>query len=215
MQLSRFNPSANLLSTGQVLIASGVNARQVEFYQPAAATSAPIISNVSPNPLSGFSLITITVTGTNFSQGAVVQDNFLPLQTTFVSSTQLTAVLPQSSLLVPGNHQIQVKNLQAATLGTFTVTVINPSLQANASSLSFGNVNVGSSSATMSVRFLNQGNAPLKLDSLVLSGTNNDFAFDTGQTTCPSGSLTLAPLASCMAAVKFAPSSVGSHSGQL
>ena len=60
----------------------------------------------------GGSSFTLTVNGTGFVSGSVVQWNGTPLATIFVTASQLTAVVPASDI---------------ATAGTVLVTVVNPS----------------------------------------------------------------------------------------
>ena len=73
---------------------------------------APTISSISPaTTVAGSGNFTLTITGTNFVNGAVVRWNGNPRPTTFVSSTQLTAAIPASDV---------------ATAGTANVTVFNP-----------------------------------------------------------------------------------------
>jgi hypothetical protein len=80
------------------------------------------ISNSNPVPIltsldsaatsEGHADLTLTVNGSSFISGSVVQWNGTPLATTFVNPTQLTAVIPAADL---------------AEEGTATVTVVNPS----------------------------------------------------------------------------------------
>jgi uncharacterized protein (TIGR03437 family) len=72
----------------------------------------PTISSLSPNSaIAGGPAFTLTVNGTNFLSGAVVQWNGAALVTTFVSPTQLTAGVPAALI---------------ASVGTASVTVVNP-----------------------------------------------------------------------------------------
>ena len=87
------------------------------------SNQVPYVTGVAPNPLPP-GPFTLTVTGSRFLNGAQVLWNGLPLTTSFVSSTQLTAV---------GN---------AAQLGNASVGVANPGPGAVSSFLS---VNVVSS----------------------------------------------------------------------
>ncbi len=210
--VTRTSPTANLLSTGQVLVAGGTSARQVDFYQPPVAVPAASVASVSPNPVTGFTPVTITVQGANFAPGAVVADSGQALQTTFVSSAELTAVFPQSGLLLAGNHTIQVKNIQDARVANYTLSVVNPQILISggvAGGIPFGNVTLGMT-ASQSVTVTNEGNATLTLNSFGISGTNSaDFTVNAGGTTCPLQGSTLAPQASCVIDIQFAPSSVG------
>lgn len=221
--VERTSPTANLLSTGQVLVSGGsdFSLTRVDFYQPGVAVPAPLLASVSPNPVTGFSPVSITVQGANFAPGAVVADEFVGsnLQTTFVSETELTAVFPQSSLLLPGNHTLFVQNIQDARFASTTLNVVNPQMASSGNSGVttgfFGNVTLGTS-ASQSVTFTNQGNATLTLNSFGISGTNAaDFAISASGTTCPLQGGTLAALASCVVDMQFTPPAVGSFSAEL
>jgi hypothetical protein len=76
--------------------------------------SNPVPTTTSLNPASavvGGAAFTLTVNGSNFVTGSVVQWNGSARTTTFVSSTQLTAAIPATDI---------------AATGTATVTVFNP-----------------------------------------------------------------------------------------
>jgi hypothetical protein len=88
----------------------------------AKATSAvtllnptPILNNISPSTINGGSF-TLTIAGSNFVKGAQASLAGVPLTTTFVSATQLTATGSQ------------------ATSGSYAVTVSNPNPGASSSS---------------------------------------------------------------------------------
>lgn len=110
------------------------------IYQPLVPSSVP----------PGSSDFTLTVNGTGFVQGAVVGWNGIPLATTFISSSQLTATVPAQDV---------------ATSGTASVTVLSPSPGGGKSNVdyftarepfsgvSFGNKNV--ETGTESDRVLN------------------------------------------------------------
>lgn len=71
----------------------------------------PSIASVSPNPAVGVaSPFTLTVSGTGFVKGSIVEINGSPQPTTFVNSTQLQANV----------------NGGVLSLGVYTVTVFNP-----------------------------------------------------------------------------------------
>ena len=222
--INRENPSAILLSTGQVLVAGGTGAYQADLYQPPVAVPAPVVASVSPNPVTGFTPVTITVQGANFSASSVVMDNFVPLQTTFISGTQLTAIFPLSSLLLAGTHTMEVVNVEDPRIAPFNLLVVNPQLQGlvsnsnggltNGDNIIFPNVNVGSS-ATLTVSFTNIGSAPLTIDSLSISGTNSaDFTF--GPPACsPAQGQTLAPQGVCSENIIFTPTAPGPFAATL
>ena len=79
---------------------------------PSQATAAPTIASISPASVTAGSVpLALHVTGTGFVSGSVISFNGTSLQTTYVSSTQLSASVPASLL---------------ATSGSFSVAVVNP-----------------------------------------------------------------------------------------
>jgi hypothetical protein len=99
-------------------------------------TPTPVLTGISPasSNLGNFSL---TLAGSKFLSGATVYMNSTPLTTTFVSSTQLTAT---------GN---------AASAGSFSITVENPN--PGASSSSAQNLQVNGSTQTSSCSQMSAG----------------------------------------------------------
>src|SRR6266436_8780092 len=96
----------------------------------AAASSAfaanPTITSINPNScLAGSPQFTLTVNGTNFVNGATVNWNGSALTTTFVSSTQLTAIVPAANVAAVGTASITVKNSTGSASNAQTFT-INP-----------------------------------------------------------------------------------------
>jgi hypothetical protein len=92
---------------------------------------------------------------------------------------------------------------------------ITPSAGAslNPTSLSFGNQNLGTTSASRAVTLTNNGPLALSISSIAITGTN---ATDFAQTnTCPSGSNTLASGSSCTVSVTFTPGALGARSASL
>ncbi len=80
---------------------------------------APVVTSVSPASVAaGGSAFTLTVNGSNFVSGSVVSWNGNSRVTTYVSATQLTAVILASDI---------------ASIGSFPVTVLNPAALAGPS----------------------------------------------------------------------------------
>ncbi|MDR3740791.1 MAG: IPT/TIG domain-containing protein [Terracidiphilus sp.] len=69
---------------------------------------APTLTSISPSagPLS--TAAAVTLTGTGFTSASTVAVNGTSVASTYVSSTQITATLPASSLTLPGNANITV-----------------------------------------------------------------------------------------------------------
>ncbi len=79
--------------------------------QPPPPPNPPTISSISPSSATaGQAGFTLTVNGSNFVQGAVVQWNGNARNTTFVSTAQLTAAIPANDIAATGSAQVTVQN---------------------------------------------------------------------------------------------------------
>ncbi|MCS6881536.1 MAG: IPT/TIG domain-containing protein [Chloroflexaceae bacterium] len=92
---------------------------------------APAITSLSPaSATAGGPAFTLTVTGSNFVNGAVVRWNDTDRPTTFVSATQLTAQIPASDIAAAGTASITVVNPApgggTSNSVTFTINASNP-----------------------------------------------------------------------------------------
>jgi hypothetical protein len=75
----------------------------------------PQVTSLSPASwIAGGAAFTLTVNGAGFSSGATVRWNATALSTTFVSGSQLQALVPANLLAVAGNANITVANPQGA-----------------------------------------------------------------------------------------------------
>jgi hypothetical protein len=102
---------------------------------------------------------------------------------------------------------VAVSNVYNGTIAPSAGANLNPT------SVSFGNQNVGTTSAAQSVTLTDNGSLPLSISSIALAGTN---ATDFAQTnTCPTGSNTLASGSSCTISVTFTPGATGARSASL
>jgi hypothetical protein len=70
----------------------------------------PTISSLSPPSASVGMGFTLTVTGTNYVPGSVVRWNGADRATTYVSPTQLTAVIPATDVMTAGTGRVTVFN---------------------------------------------------------------------------------------------------------
>lgn len=112
----------------------------------------PVLSAVSPSSaIAGSSGFTMTLTGSNFITGSVVQWNGTSLTTTFVSSTQLTSVIPTGNLTTAGTANITVFNSTpgggASSSQIFTINNPVPVLSA----ISPSSATAGTSGFTMTI----------------------------------------------------------------
>jgi hypothetical protein len=112
---------------------------------------APAISSLSPSgTLVGSSALTLTISGSNFVSSSVARWNGADRTTTFISATQLQALIPASNLAMSGTFTVTVFTPPngGGTSNNITFTVNNP--VPAITSLSPGGVAAGSS-ATVQV----------------------------------------------------------------
>ena len=111
---------------------------------------APALSFITPtSTFSGNRLLNITVLGSNFNPASVVQYNKTDLQTTFVSATELQAVIPSTLLIQIGNAEVTVHTPPpGGGSSAVTLFVVNPEPD---NPLIEGRVSVGSFPAGVAI----------------------------------------------------------------
>jgi hypothetical protein len=95
---------------------------------------APTLTSISPtSATAGDPQTTITLTGSSFVSGSTADFNGTAITTTFVSATQLTAVIPAADLTTAGTESITVVTAGpgggASAAQTFTVALHKKSLK--------------------------------------------------------------------------------------
>ncbi len=93
----------------------------------AVESPGPLPTTIAPlSAVAGSPDVTLTVTGTRFMTGALVQFSGAPLTTVFFDATKLTATIPASKMTASGAFDITVKNPApgggVSTPISFTVT---------------------------------------------------------------------------------------------
>jgi hypothetical protein len=116
----------------------------------------PTISSIAPaSAMVNSGAFTLTVTGTNFVSGSIVNFGGLQRATTFVSATEVTAAIQAGDISTPGQVGVFVANPAPgggdSTPGTFTVLGPPPTI----SSLSPSSVVAGGPAFTLAVSGLN------------------------------------------------------------
>ena len=112
----------------------------------------PVLNTISPtSALAGSAAFMLSVSGSNFVSGSVINFNGAPQPTTFVSSTSLTAAISASSVAAAGSFPVTVTNPapNGGTSAASTFTVNNPLPVLN--SISPTSVAVGSAAFTLSL----------------------------------------------------------------
>ena len=113
---------------------------------------APTLGELSQtSAIAGAAAVTLTVTGTNFVATSVVDWNGVPLVTTFVSATQLTAIIPIADIANAGTASVTVFNAApgGGTSAALTFTINNPLPTLGA--LSQTTANVGAAALALNV----------------------------------------------------------------
>ena len=213
--------TGNLLrwgSNGFAFIAAGANLTDQELY----LTRSSVLAQTQPNPtptlnavsptstVAGSSGLTLTLTGTDFLPTSTVSWNGVALQTTYISGSQLSAMVPDSDIAQSGTASVTVTN-PAPDGGTssaqvFTITAAVPNVSLSMSSISFGDIALGFSSSAQSITLTNAGPALLNVASIAARG---DFSQTNNCGT------TLAINAICQISVIFTPTGTGQRTGAL
>lgn len=110
--------------------------------------ATPTVTSISPSKVGvGSGPVTLTVTGANFTAANVIQISGTAVATTFVSSTQLTAVVPAAQFNLSGQLAITVSGAIASV--PVSIEVDNP--QPTITTLAPSTVTVGSSGNTVTI----------------------------------------------------------------
>jgi hypothetical protein len=152
-------PGAQLAATGNINVTvtnpapgGGTSAAQVfQIFNP-----VPTITSLSPSGATvGGAAFTLTVNGTNFISGAVVDFNGNNRTTTFVSSTQITAAILASDLTAPGTAFVNVTNPAPTTGASASVNFVINNPGPTATSLSPTSTTAGGPQFTLTVNGTN------------------------------------------------------------
>jgi hypothetical protein len=154
----------------------------------------PTITTLSPSTVvAGSGAFTLTVTGTNFVNGSVVNFNGAAKATSFQNSTSLTASILSTDVTTAGTPSVTVTNPGAVTSAgtTFTISgAATPDLTITKTHT--GNFTQGQVGATYAITVTNSGSAsttgtvtvadtlPVGLTATAMSGTGWICTFATG-----------------------------------
>ena len=119
-------PAADLTTAGHgryTVVAPGGSTTTAQTF---TVNPAPTLTSINPtSATAGDNDTTITLTGANFVNGFTADFNGVALATTFVSATELTAVIPAADLTTAGPDAITVVAPGGSTTAAQTFTV-NP-----------------------------------------------------------------------------------------
>ena len=92
------------------------------------APGAPVVTSISPTSVvTGGAAFTLTVNGSGFVLGSLVQWNGATLNTAFLSSAQVTATVDAFRIATPGTATVSVWNPSGALSGNLTFVIAAPS----------------------------------------------------------------------------------------
>ncbi|HEV2447718.1 MAG TPA: IPT/TIG domain-containing protein, partial [Candidatus Sulfopaludibacter sp.] len=102
-------PAASIAQTGTLQVTVTNPNNVISNALPLTAGAVPAITSVSPSSvLPGAAAFTLTVTGTGFTSGSVVQWNGQALATAVAGATQLTTQVPASLVAAAGSATVAV-----------------------------------------------------------------------------------------------------------
>jgi len=108
------------------------------------------------------------------------------------------------------SSQFLTTYVSSADQEAYSIQQAIPNISVSSSSLNFGNVNVGRSSAPLAITIYNTGTSDLQVSSMTLSdAANYSINVSEGSNSCGSATPTIAPNGSCTVTVTFSPSSSG------
>jgi hypothetical protein len=152
-QLTATLTAADLASAGSLSITVNTPGGGTSAAQTFTVNNpAPSLTSISPGTVvAGGSDFTLTLNGSNFVSGSLVQVNGAGRATTFVSNSQLTATISAGDIASPGTLSITVNNSSpgGGTSSALTLAVNNP--VPSLSSISPNSVTSGSPGFTLTV----------------------------------------------------------------
>lgn len=175
----------------------------------APSNPVPTLASIAPNSVTaGAAAQVVTLAGTGFVAASIVSWNGNALAASYISPTELTASIPATDLAAAGSAQITVVNPTpgggTSSALTFTINPAAPTAVLSGTTLSFGSVIEGTSSAAQPVTLTNSGTAALSITSIAASGSFSET------NSCGSS---LAIGANCQISITFAPTSATALTG--
>jgi hypothetical protein len=165
-------------------------------------------STITVVPVNGFSG-SVTLSASGLPSG--VTAGFAPNPTTTTSTLTLTA----SATATTGTSTVTIKGVSGSLSHTTTVSLTvtqsggGPIVTLTPTSLTWGNVVVGTTGVKKTVTLANTGTATLNISNIAASG---DFALVTSTKPCGS---TLAVGANCKISATFTPTQLGARAGNI
>lgn len=189
-----FDLSAGSLTFDETTVGTTATSKTVSITNSGDAELT--LNSITPTDSSGDYVIDTSGCGATLAAGASCDITVEFTPTTAGSKTATIAVSTSAGDATVGISGVGVE----VPVGALNVTP---------ASLVYGNVTLGSSSASQTVTVTNEGPGPLELESLTLTGTG----YSISETDCSVGEI--AATESCEVEISFAPSAVGLSQGML
>jgi len=186
-----------------------------------AANPTPTTTSITPaSANAGGPGFTLTVDGTNFINGAsTVTWNGANRTTTFVSATQLTAIIPATDIATTGSAAVGVTTTGAAAASNTQTFTINPAVGANLTLTSalpdFGNICINTTTAANSFTLDGSNLDGSTIDLAALSGFTYSELLAGPYTSTLSFTYSGNSFAGKVIYVKFSPVAVQSYNGNI
>ncbi|HEV2298250.1 MAG TPA: choice-of-anchor D domain-containing protein [Candidatus Acidoferrales bacterium] len=185
-------------------------------------TSSPMNVTLTNTGTGTLNIMSITPTGTNASEFLIDSTTTCPIGGAGVGPNGGACVIAvdfaptavgtaNADISVADNASNSPQTVPVMGTGAGAVASITTSPPSNPPTLTFGSVQVGTTSSVMSATLTNTGNSNLVINAngLTITGANPvDFQL-AAQTTCSAGGSGLPPNGSCVIAVDFAPQASG------
>src|ERR1035437_476328 len=195
-QLTAAVPASDIASVGvaQVTVTNpGVGTSNALPFTIQASVGAVSITSIAPSSATvGGGAFTLTVNGTGFVPsfnslqvpvpGSVVQWNGTALQTTFISSTQLTAAVPAGDLASAGTAQVSVTNGASATSNALQFTISQ-----TVSSYTGCNGQPATGNLQLWIMSLNTTTGVVQINGVVSGASNTPFTWNWGDSASTQG----------------------------
>jgi hypothetical protein len=210
------SPQAVALTGAGATSGINFNPTSVSFgNQTVSTTSAPQTITVTNNGGASLHITSVTPTGTNASDFAKTSDTCTGATVAASATCTVTLTFTPGAT---GARSASLSFVDDAPNSPQTVALTGtgasaaPAISFNPTSLSYGNQNVGTTSAAKSVTVTNTGTAALHVSIVALAGTNSgDFTISAD--TCTGA--TVAVNATCSVSVTFTPGATGARSATL
>ncbi len=184
------------------------------------STSATQTVTLTNNGNSNLVLNSLGISGANPSDFQITSQSTCPIGGTGIAPSGTCSIVvdfvPQASGSRFATINVADNAAGSAQIISLSGTGTAPAVTLSPTSLSFGNVNVGTTSTLPSITLTNTGNQTLTISSVNIDptvGTPSDFALS-GSNTCKTVGA-LQPNANCTITVSFTPASQGGAIGQV